>query len=277
MALLPLEVLVSQHSTSECCVKQEKEGDQNRHRITNISEECFIVYTHVLTFCLLMLLHRWAREERWGKDRRWQFRKCRHRSEAGEWYQLYLKLFWTPGEVVSKYLVRFIQLAWILAKNTAFCFCCRVFSKQEKRANKDGLAPIGYGNWKRALDSLREHEKMVLHRASMTAWVGYQATKVHGDVTEQIVASSAAEITERREYLHRIVSVMIFLAKQGIAFRGHCKGDDSPNQPSLNALNSWQNVIPSCKSIVLLLIPPIFHRPPKINLSSVPRHCSHQG
>ncbi|KAL2102554.1 hypothetical protein ACEWY4_001722 [Coilia grayii] len=97
-----------------------------------------------------------------------------------------------------------------------------------KRANKDGLATTGYSNWKRALDSFREHEKTALHRASMMAWMRYKATKVHGDVTEQIVAASAAEITGRREYLRRIV--MLFLAKQGIAFRGHSEGEDSTNQ-----------------------------------------------
>ncbi|CAL8310377.1 unnamed protein product [Boreogadus saida] len=95
--------------------------------------------------------------------------------------------------------------------------------KPEKRANKDGLATTGYCNWKRALDYFREHEKTALHKASMMAWIGYKATKVHGDVTEQILAASAAEITERRLYLHRVVSVMLFLAKQGIAFRGHCE------------------------------------------------------
>ena len=105
-----------------------------------------------------------------------------------------------------------------------------MFSKPEKRANKDGLATTGYCNWKRALDAFREHEQTALHKASMMAWIGYKATKVHGDVTEQIVAASAAEITERRIYLHRVVSVMLFLAKQGIAFRGHCEGEGSSNQ-----------------------------------------------
>lgn len=62
------------------------------------------------------------------------------------------------------------------------------------------------------------------------AWMGYKATKVHGDVTEQILAANVAEITERREYLRRIVSLTLLLAKQGIAFRGHSKGEDSTNQ-----------------------------------------------
>ena len=124
----------------------------------------------------------------------------------------------------------FNWLEYSVAKNAALCFCCRVFSKPEKRANKDGLANTGYCNWKRALDAFREHEQTALHKASMMAWIGYKATKVHGDVTEQIVAASAAEITERRIYLHRVVSVMLFLAKQGIAFRGHCEGEGSSNQ-----------------------------------------------
>lgn len=41
---------------------------------------------------------------------------------------------------------------------------------------------------------------------------------------------AAAQISEGRKYLHRIVSVITFLAKQGIASRGHSEGEDSSNQ-----------------------------------------------
>lgn len=73
-------------------------------------------------------------------------------------------------------------------------------------------------------DSFREH------RASLMDWMSYKATKVHGDVTEQLVAANAVDISERREYVRCIVSVIIFLAKQGIAFRGHSEGEDNSNQ-----------------------------------------------
>lgn len=124
----------------------------------------------------------------------------------------------------------FNWLEYSVSQNSAFCFCCRLFSKQQCRHNKDGLASTGYTNWKRALDSFRDHEKTSLHKASMVAWMSYKASKVHGDVAEQLQTASVAEISERREYLCRIVSVTAFLAKQGISFRGHSEMDDSSNQ-----------------------------------------------
>lgn len=106
-------------------------------------------------------------------------------------------------------------------------------SRKEKRASEDGLASTGYSNWKRALNSFREHEKTATHRASLMAWKGYKATKVHGDVMEQVVAASAAEITEHREYFCRLVAITTFLAKQGIALRGHSEGEDSQRRGNL--------------------------------------------
>ncbi len=88
----------------------------------------------------------------------------------------------------------------------------------------------GFSNWKRALESFREHEQSSLHKASMTCWTSYKTTQTHGDITEQLLSASAGEITERCEYLHRVVAVTPFLGKQGIAFRGHDEQSQSQNQ-----------------------------------------------
>ncbi len=96
--------------------------------------------------------------------------------------------------------------------------------------SKDTLTSAGFSNWKRALESFREHEQSSLHKASMTCWTSYKTTQTHGDITEQLLSASAGEITERCEYLHRVVAVTPFLGKQGIAFRGHDEQSQSQNQ-----------------------------------------------
>lgn len=60
--------------------------------------------------------------------------------------------------------------------------------------------------------------------------MSYKANKVHGDVAEQLQTASVAEISEIREYLCRIVSVTVFLAKQVTSFRDPREMDNSPNQ-----------------------------------------------
>lgn len=66
---------------------------------------------------------------------------------------------------------------------------------------------------------LRDHEKTSLHKA----WVSYKASKVHGDVAEQL--QSVAEVSERREFLCHIVLITAFLDKWGISFCGHSEGE----------------------------------------------------
>uniref|UniRef100_A0A8D0AYQ8 Zinc finger MYM-type protein 1 n=1 Tax=Sander lucioperca TaxID=283035 RepID=A0A8D0AYQ8_SANLU len=102
--------------------------------------------------------------------------------------------------------------------------------KQNIRANKDALSCSGFLNWKRALESFREHERSALHISTMTCWQSFKSTKTHGDVIEQLKTASAAEISERRQYLHLIVAATTFLGKQGIPFRGHDEQESSQNQ-----------------------------------------------
>ena len=44
------------------------------------------------------------------------------------------------------------------------------------------------------------------------------------------MTTSIGEITERREYLCRIVAVTALLGKQGLPLRGHQEGEESLNQ-----------------------------------------------
>ncbi|KAK0141852.1 Zinc finger MYM-type protein 1 [Merluccius polli] len=127
----------------------------------------------------------------------------------------------------------FEQFKWLeysVGSNSAFCFSCRVFGKQNTRINKDALSGSGFSNWKRALDTFREHEKSAFHVSTMSCWHGFKNTKKQGDVITQLHAANAADILERREYLQRIAAITTFLGKQGIPFRGHDEQESSLNQ-----------------------------------------------
>ncbi|XP_039858102.1 zinc finger MYM-type protein 1-like [Simochromis diagramma] len=61
----------------------------------------------------------------------------------------------------------------------------------------------------------------------MICWHSFKTTKNQGDVVEQLRSASAAEISERRQYLHRILAVTSFLGKQGIPFCGHSEQEST--------------------------------------------------
>ncbi|KAJ3600256.1 hypothetical protein NHX12_031242 [Muraenolepis orangiensis] len=131
----------------------------------------------------------------------------------------------------KKWFDSFDWLEYSLSRNSSYCFSCKLFGKHNPRANKDALLSTeGFKNWKRALDSYREHEASAAHKSSLLAWKQYRTTLTEGDVVDQMNVGNVAQITERREYLRRIVAVTSLLGKQGIAFRGHEETDSSLNQ-----------------------------------------------
>lgn len=76
----------------------------------------------------------------------------------------------------------------------------------------------------------KKHETTQSHIDSVVCWDSYKASQSQGNVVQQIEKASATEITERREYLKRVVAVTCMLGKQGIAFRGHDEKTDSENK-----------------------------------------------
>ncbi|XP_056589609.1 zinc finger MYM-type protein 5-like [Triplophysa dalaica] len=71
----------------------------------------------------------------------------------------------------QKWFETFDWLEYSASRNAAFCFACRLFGKQVSRVNKDVItSSVGFSNWKRALDSFREHDSSSGHKASMLAF-----------------------------------------------------------------------------------------------------------
>ncbi|KAA0709049.1 Zinc finger MYM-type protein 1 [Triplophysa tibetana] len=131
----------------------------------------------------------------------------------------------------QKWFETFDWLEYSASRNAAFCFACRLFGKQVSRVNKDVItSSVGFSNWKRALDSFREHDSSSGHKASMLAWKTYKASLSHGSVVERMHVANVDQIIERREYLRRITAVVSFLGKQGLTFRGHDEKESSDNQ-----------------------------------------------
>ncbi|KAL1005411.1 hypothetical protein UPYG_G00058770 [Umbra pygmaea] len=129
-----------------------------------------------------------------------------------------------------KWFEIFDWLEYSVERNAVFCFSCRIFGKQQIRKKQDALVSLGYTNWKRALESFREHEKTGIHKATMMYWKCYKTSLEYRDIVEEMQAANVSEIQERRQYLRRIVAVTTLLGKLGVPFGGHDEAESSNDQ-----------------------------------------------
>ena len=102
----------------------------------------------------------------------------------------------------------------------AFCFSCRLFGHNKN----DNFKKNGYKNWKDGYRNLQAHEESISHKNSHICLTQRRLTNlpIHGQVQSQYEAT----VLRNRSNLKTIFRVVIFLAKQGLSFRGHLKNVD---------------------------------------------------
>lgn len=131
----------------------------------------------------------------------------------------------------QKWFNSFEWLEYSVKRNAAFCYACRLFGKGlRERKDTFSSSSVGFSNWKRALDSFREHDTTAGHKASMADWKAFKTSLEQGSIIDRINVANVDQISERREYLCRLVSATRWLGKQGIPFRGHDETESSENQ-----------------------------------------------
>lgn len=115
-----------------------------------------------------------------------------------------------------------VQRKWLSYSedlNKLFCASCMVFSPKSK-SNSPYVS--GYAvSAKHVYDSVDCHEKSKEHLTATTA----AAQSVSGKTVEDLISKNlreihSVEVEERRKILRRIIDVIIFLRRRGLAFRG---------------------------------------------------------
>ena len=77
----------------------------------------------------------------------------------------------------------------------------------------------GFTNWKDATSSFRQHEKSNCHKEAVEKVLILLATTP--DIAEMLSITLAQEKEVNRHCLFKVMSSLKFLARQGIAMRGH--------------------------------------------------------
>ena len=88
------------------------------------------------------------------------------------------------------------------------------FSKKVEGA----FSSDGFQSWKVATRSFRKHESSHSHKQAVLKWVHYTKSQ---PVTAQLSKQVLNDQSQARNCLFKIVSTLRFLARQGLAARGH--------------------------------------------------------
>lgn len=112
-----------------------------------------------------------------------------------------------------------IKRTWLMysSKNDSLhCFCCKLFSKNDVKLNREGLK-----DWKNASALLKTHENSQDHNESMATWKKLEVRLAKGlTVDKQEMALLQAERNRWREVLTRLVAIIQSLAERNMALRG---------------------------------------------------------
>lgn len=134
-------------------------------------------------------------------------------------------------EATSKSYSRAIQTSWYAryswisvctSSYKIFCFICRsaqslgliTFSRHQKST----FTYDGFNNWKKAMQRFDEHEKSAMHREAVMK-IAARSSSIN--VGAQLSKQHEADTKSHRRMLLKLLASIRYLARQGLAFRGH--------------------------------------------------------
>jgi len=80
------------------------------------------------------------------------------------------------------------------------------------------------------ISKLKAHAATKEHMLNISRMSGYKNSVVAGCVSSQISIAHQQFVESNINYLKKIINIALFLARQGIAFRGHKEDTNSPKQ-----------------------------------------------
>jgi len=141
----------------------------------------------------------------------------------------------------AEWYTRFPWLEYSVSKQAAYCFYCRLFALPNASTVIGGqvdsaFVTAGFDNWKKALEKGRGFQKHCTSQSHGHAEKSYRDFIEGKAVDTQLSEEKDREVSRRQELIHRnrqtvqrIFSVVRFIARLTLPFRGH---DETPQ--SLN-------------------------------------------
>ena len=120
-----------------------------------------------------------------------------------------------------------VNRSWLLYSpvyQSAYCFCCLLFSHSASNTKSAFERGTGFNKWKKS-NKIVAHEESPIHRIAFRTWkeTEHRLNKNKGidDDEERLVM---VECQRWRNVLDRILNCIKYLAEQNLALRGHEEG-----------------------------------------------------
>ena len=135
-------------------------------------------------------------------------------------------------------------LEYSVRLDKAFCFACRHFALETWAHYDRAFAEHGINKWRKALEKFQKHQTSTCHIRAMTALVELRegVNQVETILDSQRALEESAKqkkAKENRQFLATVVDILLFLARQNIAIRGHDESDISANKGNFLELVSF--------------------------------------
>ncbi|XP_066970147.1 zinc finger MYM-type protein 1-like [Macrobrachium rosenbergii] len=118
-------------------------------------------------------------------------------------------------------------------KDAMFCFSCRLFLTEERYSGRVAWKSEGISRWRTALEKIKEHAGSESHMIGMVRWKGFQSQALDialETANREVQAARDKEKQRNREILDRLISITLYLARQGLPFRGDGEISTSENR-----------------------------------------------
>lgn len=133
----------------------------------------------------------------------------------------------------KKWYERNSWLEYSPQKDAMFCFSCRLFLNEEKYRGRAAWKSEGISRWRTALEKIKEHASSESHMIGMVRWKGFQSQALDialETANREVQAARDKEKQRNREILCRLISITLYLARQGLPFRGDSESSTSENR-----------------------------------------------
>ena len=126
-------------------------------------------------------------------------------------------------------------IEYSVQRDSAFCFPCRICSNGQGNADK-AFTHNGVNDWKKFREKLTNYVSSSEHISCCEKWALYRYSTISGPITSQLSNAHLKAVEENKIYVAKLVDIIKFLSKQGLAFRGHIETSDSTNEGNFREL-----------------------------------------